>query len=127
VLCTRCREAKPVDAFARDSNRLSGRQGWCRACFTQYRQANRGRRRGQQRVWQLEKRFGITVEEFEAMLARQDGKCAICGRDPGHTLRIDHCHETGRVRGLLCLTCNAALGKLENPAWMEAATAFLAR
>src|SRR5688572_1964204 len=54
------------------------------------------------------KKFGLTAEDFWAMLERQNGKCAICNGDPNGQgrLHIDHDHETNRVRGLLCSRCN---------------------
>jgi hypothetical protein len=58
-------------------------------------------------------RYGITAEQFNEMLARQNGVCAICGQDNtrfGKRLAIDHDHDTGDVRGLLCNSCNGALG-----------------
>lgn len=65
-------------------------------------------------------RFGITVEQLEGMEASQAGLCAICGQPEttrgAHgkvkSLAVDHCHETGRIRGLLCNNCNRAIGLL---------------
>lgn len=57
------------------------------------------------------KRFGLTPEQYDAMLAEQGGVCAICQRpDADRRLAVDHDHATGRVRGLLCKSCNKALG-----------------
>ena len=62
------------------------------------------------------KRFGITVDEYDRLLVQQDGHCALCPatHSDGTSLRfhVDHDHETGRVRGLLCRSCNMALGIL---------------
>jgi hypothetical protein len=82
------------------------------------------------------KRFGLTVADYEAMLKAQDGKCAICGtvkpaRGNGHySFPVDHCHKTGRVRGLLCHTCNVTLGRFndcpeEIVQWAEKAAKYL--
>lgn len=61
-------------------------------------------------IWQL-RRYGITVEQFNAMLVIQKGRCAICGKFNGSKrLCVDHNHETGKVRGLLCDPCNKVLG-----------------
>jgi hypothetical protein len=61
----------------------------------------------------LKKKFDITLDEYDIMLFQQDGKCKICGIH--HTkckksLAVDHCHTTGKVRGLLCTHCNMLLG-----------------
>ena len=65
----------------------------------------------------LKRRFGITHEQFEDILKTQDNKCAICGVDQdvcGKYLCIDHDHETGKIRGLLCDLCNRALGQFQD-------------
>jgi hypothetical protein len=62
------------------------------------------------------KKYGITYADFTAMLDRQDSRCAIC-RDPldlGKNTHVDHCHDTGAVRGILCNRCNVAIGLLRN-------------
>jgi Recombination endonuclease VII len=64
----------------------------------------------------LKRAFGITPEDYDRRLAQQGGGCAVCGRapKPGKSLHVDHDHETGYVRGLLCFKCNAALGQLDD-------------
>src|SRR6185503_3329992 len=58
--------------------------------------------------------YQITIDDYKALLVKQGGKCAICFRDKGnargHRLYIDHDHETGLIRGLLCSRCNSAIG-----------------
>lgn len=70
------------------------------------------------RRWRLWKVFGITPEDYDRMLAEQDGQCAICRRPPQggrwNVLAIDHCHRTGRVRGLLCSPCNKGVGAFQD-------------
>ena len=88
-----------------------------------------------QRSYQLTRRFGISKADYEAMLLAQRGKCAICRRaerviapetEEPRALAVDHCHETGRVRGLLCYRCNVALGHLDhNEALLENAIDYL--
>lgn len=58
----------------------------------------------------LKQKYGMTPEEFEAMSEAQGGACAACGGIPDGVLHVDHNHETGLVRGLLCNLCNGALG-----------------
>lgn len=83
----------------------------------EYREANRDRIRQQARVRQLAK-YGLTVEEYEKMLLAQQGKCLICQKEPDSkntksgVLAVDHCHNSEKVRGLLCDLCNKALGLL---------------
>lgn len=67
--------------------------------------AERGRR--------LKRRFGMTLEDWDTMFEAQGGKCALCLQVPTSTLHVDHCHETGRIRSLLCSHCNKLLGIVE--------------
>ena len=62
----------------------------------------------------VRRKYGLTREAYEALLAHQDGRCAICGGVPTKRLRVDHCHQTGKVRGLLCDLCNSGIGKLRD-------------
>jgi len=90
-------------------------------------QRHHGKRRESQ-VWaRLEQRYGITREEYEALLDKQGGVCAICGNGckTGQRLAVDHCHETGRVRGLLCKSCNLHIGILERHEWVAKAQEYL--
>lgn len=98
------------------------------------------------RAMNLRTKYGITEQEYDARRAAQDHRCAICGtheRDiPSHPvgrprldgtptadaarLVVDHCHETKRVRGLLCVGCNAALGHFrDSPQSLRAALRYL--
>lgn len=64
----------------------------------------------------LKAKFGITIDEYDAMFKAQRGRCAICGEKYGKTLHVDHCHRTNVVRGLLCQKCNMAIGLLQDSA-----------
>jgi hypothetical protein len=72
----------------------------------------------------LVRRYGVDKAMYEAMYFEQDGACAIlsCVRE---AVAVDHCHESGRPRGLLCLGCNVALGFVENKQWMNGAQEYL--
>src|SRR5499426_1627330 len=70
-------------------------------------------------------RYGLTLADYRALQSRQGNACAIC-RKPARVLCIDHCHVTGRVRGLLCFKCNSALGFCnDDPRLLRAALAYL--
>lgn len=84
------------------------------------------RKRTGRRKWL--KHYGLTVEQYEAMVQRQGNCCAICGNGPtiGKTLCVDHDHRTGKVRGLLCNTCNVGMGALkDDPELVWLAFAYL--
>jgi DNA-directed RNA polymerase subunit RPC12/RpoP len=70
-------------------------------------------------------RYGIRLEQYEAMVVAQDGRCAICG-SALEQLHVDHDHETGEIRGLLCSNCNVAISQLgDDVETMESAIAYL--
>jgi hypothetical protein len=71
-----------------------------------------------ERAGHLRRTFGMSLEDYDELLAAQDGRCAVCGRTPraGAKLHVDHDHVTGAVRGLLCFSCNASLGHLAEDA-----------
>jgi len=79
-------------------------------------------------------RYGISVEEYDALFAKQNGVCAICERPEKltkggklHTLAVDHNHETHQVRGLLCMSCNTKLGYFEGANLLGRMIAYLMR
>jgi Recombination endonuclease VII len=62
----------------------------------------------------LKRKFGLTLDEYDQLLEAQGGGCAICGAKPGKiSLHVDHDHETGEIRGLLCFRCNGGLGQFK--------------
>lgn len=80
------------------------------------------------RAGHLKRKYGITIEQYDAMLVAQGGGCAICQRPPSDSisLHVDHDHETGRIRGLLCFRCNNSLGDLEDsPQLLQAALRYI--
>jgi hypothetical protein len=90
--------------------------------------ANPEEYRRRQRVSRLRTTYGVSVEQFEQMEAAQGGVCAICSKPNknGWKLAVDHCHSTGVIRGLLCSSCNLAIGALGDTSEMlERAIAYL--
>lgn len=86
------------------------------------------------REYNLKKNYGITKERYLEMWVAQDKKCAICGSEHSairktgtiHNLCVDHCHKTGKVRGLLCVKCNAGIGNFkDNPQSLIAAAEYV--
>jgi hypothetical protein len=74
----------------------------------------------------LRNTFGMTLAEYEALLAKQGGVCAICGHPPKHLLAVDHDHANGKVRGLLCTPCNTGIGHLkDSPIRMRRAAEYI--
>ena len=72
------------------------------------------------------KKLGFTEADYERLLLEQDGGCAICGAAPKtRRLHVDHDHRTGRVRGLLCHSCNRRLWTGATEAWLLAAAAYV--
>ena len=79
-------------------------------------------------AWKLQHKYGLTLDEYRRMVEAQDGRCAICRAPPpcGKRLYVDHCHESGRVRGLLCNNCNRGLGCFkDSPEFLLAAKDYL--
>lgn len=74
----------------------------------------------------LKAKYGLTLEAYEAMLTAQGGVCALCGNPPKqYRLAVDHQHETGKVRKLLCAGCNHKLAVVEDQAFCAKAQAYL--
>lgn len=77
----------------------------------------------------LKNRYGITEDDYNAMFVKQSGKCAVCSTDFNGSARnmdVDHCHVSGRVRGLLCNNCNRGIGYLQDsPGLLLSAAAYL--
>jgi hypothetical protein len=58
--------------------------------------------------------YGLSLEQYNELVQKQGGVCAICGKPPTkRALHVDHCHQTSKIRGLLCRGCNLALGNME--------------
>lgn len=81
------------------------------------------------RAANLKRKFSLTVTEYETMFEAQGGRCAICRSTPdSKRLAVDHDHQTGQIRGLLCANCNRALGLMkDNVDRLAAAIEYLTR
>lgn len=129
--CTRCGEVKQGAEFAVNRRKKDGRTGVCRDCANKasarsyHKRRSEGKRQPFNRDRWLNREYGITLEEYEAMCAAQNDCCAVCGGEP-ERLCVDHDHETGAIRGLLCNDCNRGLGCFrDDRAALRAAVAYL--
>ena len=139
--CRKCGARKPLSDFHKNrSERADGLQPWCKACSTatsySYRHSEKGRVRVMlSRFNNALKKYSLSEIEYNHMLAAQDYVCAICARPERHVVRgatkrlaVDHCHRTGKVRGLLCAHCNQAIGRLDdNPELIREAAEYVER
>jgi hypothetical protein len=92
------------------------------SAMSAWRKANPERYRDQY----LRANFWISVADYDALLQRQGGVCAICKTPPKRLLSVDHDHDTGAVRGLLCSTCNSGLGHFkDDPLRMRSAAEYI--
>jgi hypothetical protein len=114
--------------YAEDEEYRERRKAEGRAYHAAHREKNNERQR--RRSWakklsdfwrRLARFYGISREQYEALLAKQGGVCGICRKPPQEPLCVDHSHATGRVRGLLCRKCNTALGSFDDDVSVMAA------
>ncbi|WP_171118656.1 MULTISPECIES: endonuclease VII domain-containing protein [Streptomyces] len=111
--CRTCGEIKPHSEWTRNRSASDGLATLCKAC-----KAVKGR------AGHLKRHYGLTEAERDELVASQKGLCVICLKAP--PVHVDHCHKTGRVRGVLCFNCNSAIGKLgDDPDAVRRAAAYL--
>jgi hypothetical protein len=100
-----------------------------KAVTKKWQEDNRAYKSEQVREWQYRKKFGITIQEYNVMLAEQNNSCAVCERsqtDFKRKFAVDHDHKTGKVRRLLCDNCNHALGMVnDNPIILQKLILYL--
>lgn len=131
--CTLCGTHKPRSDFYPHAVAKNGVSAWCKDCTIKSSSEQQKRDKPgvslRNRRAKLKKAFGMTIEQYDAILASQGFRCALCESDfPGGRGRfvVDHCHESGLVRGLLCNLCNVGLGALrDSPKLMAKAIKYL--
>lgn len=109
--CSGCKRTLPASEFNKHSKRKDGLQNYCRECAKEASRKGYHETNYYRRVI-IQRRYGITQDEYDAMHNRQGGVCVICGATG--RLVIDHDHTSGDVRGLLCDGCNVTLGRLND-------------
>ena len=116
--CRKCGVEKDLEEFYKSGRkgRPEERHTECKECAKARVKANHCPTRA--RADDLRRHYGITLEDYDSMYETQNGQCAICGTtEPGgrwNRFAVDHDHETGVVRGLLCNNCNTALGLFQD-------------
>jgi hypothetical protein len=136
--CTKCGNTKPSSEFSKKHSTKDGLQIQCKMCcasnYKNWLTKNPNQKQNitvRAKRWNVEnkqrrsiivqkhgykKRYGLTVEQKQAMIDGQDGKCAICesNLETTHNVCVDHCHTTNKVRGILCRKCNLGIGHLND-------------
>lgn len=133
--CRVCLEIKDPILFTR--------KGRCKACQNEkqkiFQREHRKKPENKEKYYKymikthMKRTYGLTIEDYNLMLEKQNGKCLICNgqeihkaQGKRHNLSVDHCHATGKVRGLLCKSCNQALGLFkENIECLKKAISYL--
>lgn len=112
--CFICNSIKTRDNFYSDKSRVDGMSSYCKECTARKNKKWRDqnpRLIAESSLWTRRKIFyGITKDDFYKMMEEQNNCCKICQNIIDKSAHVDHCHETGKVRGILCLHCNKGLG-----------------
>ena len=117
--CFCCEETKPKKEFCKLTKSKDGLYYYCRECdnkkHEEYKKENHVKVTTQKRECALIRKYGITIKEFDKMIENQFHKCPICNRDFREKIKpvVDHCHKTGKIRGILCYGCNVSIGQFQ--------------
>lgn len=110
--CSRCKEIKSLSEFSKDKQHWSGHKSACKVCaskdFYTWKSKNLEKSRLSDRKRHYIRTYDLTTELAEQLVQNRVGECCICGSVS--PLVVDHCHTTGKVRGLICSACNSVLG-----------------
>ena len=132
--CNQCNQLKDISLFHKKKSGKFGVKAQCISCCNEWQAShyrkpeNKKKRIVRQsspeyqlyiRSFRLKRNFGLSPEDYDKMLIAQGGVCKTCGTDkPGGSkgiyFHVDHCHKTNKVRGLLCSSCNSALGMVND-------------
>jgi hypothetical protein len=106
--CSLCKTHKPLSAFNKNAAYKEGHYKHCRSCHYEV----------YGRSTHLFRTYGITPDDYNILLEKQQYKCFACTKEHSESkkerLYVDHCHTTGRIRGLLCQGCNFAIGAVKD-------------
>lgn len=130
--CSRCEIKKDLIQFSKDKGQSSGLRPECKDCVKKYYRENkksinkkhkeyRDSHKAERRKQDLKNKYNITLNQYNKLVEDQKGVCEICKLPETRKgnnrkikrLSVDHCHKTGKVRGLLCQKCNSVLGYVD--------------
>lgn len=133
--CTKCGEAKVLSCFSKYRRHRDGYKDRCKACinlsakrwYDQRDEAARALNNEKALIYQRTRRYGLSPSAYEALIDIHNGRCRLCKQPfADESPYIDHCHKTGRVRGLLHRTCNLLLGHAkDDPEILRLAAQYL--
>jgi hypothetical protein len=121
--CSTCKEDKDESCFHKASNKKRGYQFSCISCRKTIKDNLKNSMTSEewyltQRQYWLKSQYGLNLDDYNKLVKEQNHKCAICQIDEVDSFKgllfVDHCHTTGKIRGLLCHHCNTALGKFKD-------------
>lgn len=137
-VCTKCHQEKPLSDYNKGRKKEKSEGHYlrpnCKPCDNQrsrdYHNLNRDKIHAKNREWRIKSKYDISIERYNELLNEQKHLCAICGKKSSDALNrklaVDHDHETGEVRGLLCGNCNNGLGRFKDDiSLLEKAISYL--
>lgn len=131
--CRVCKQEKELSFFHKHKSRSLGVSGTCKKCAMKNSRQHYKNNRSHAQSTKLFKKYGITLADFNLLLAAQNGVCKLCKKEEKNPrkfgiqlLAVDHCHKTNKIRGLLCSLCNRGLGFFgDDPHILRAAASYL--
>lgn len=129
--CSHCKEVKSVEDFDKSRDKGDGRTNNCKSCCSVKAREYRARLTQEEKTRRMiighrRHRYGLEPEDFDQIKLNQQNKCVICCEVFDGPPHVDHCHKTGKVRGLLCRFCNQGLGQFkDSPERLLAAVAYI--
>jgi hypothetical protein len=129
--CPKCEQVKLAENFYLDKSKKTGLSSYCKICVVEKRRLNYCQNKDRDRQYFKKqykkdptkakgyalKMYGLTLDQFNEMKVQQKYMCKICGEHENNLARklfVDHCHATGKVRGLLCQSCNTMIGNAKD-------------
>jgi hypothetical protein len=129
--CPKCNQTKILDDFIKDKHTAFGVSIYCRDCHRKKGKVRYRKHKDKHIDNRLRHDFGITLIDYNKLLEKQGGGCAICGKKSKESktmLAVDHNHTTKKVRGILCASCNNGLGRFfDNTEYLAKAIEYLNR